>query len=91
MIPPRWLKNNALFFDAVFTHDGGEPYTQENAACLFERYAGDIAWRHYEAVNGQNEVRRRTDLVLRSISAIGHTVIFAHLASFQPSFTCLTY
>ena len=63
---------NALLFDAVFTHDRGEPYTQENAVCLFERYAGDIAWRHYEAVNGQNEVRRRTDLVLRSISAIGN-------------------
>ena len=64
--------SNARFFNAVFTHDWGEPYTQENAACLFERYAGNIAWRHYEAVNGQNEVRRRTDLVLRSISAIGN-------------------
>ena len=63
---------NALFFNAVFTHDSGESYTQENAACLFERYRGDIAWRHYEAVNGQNDVRRRTDLVLRSISAIGN-------------------
>ena len=64
--------SNAVFFDAVFTHDWGEPYIQDNAVCLFERYAGDIAWRHYEAVNGQNEVRRRTDLVLRSISAIGN-------------------
>ncbi len=63
---------NALFFNAVFSDDMGEPYTQSNAACLFERYAGDIAWRHYEAVNGQNEVRRQTDLVLRSISAIGN-------------------
>lgn len=63
---------NAVFFDAVFAGDQGEPYTQANAACLFERYAGDIAWRHYESVNGQNEVRRRTDLVLRSISAIGN-------------------
>ena len=64
--------NNAVFFDAVFAHDTGEPYTQDNAACLFERYAGDIAWRHYEAVNGENNVRPRTDLVLRSISAIGN-------------------
>ncbi|MBI4502761.1 MAG: tyramine oxidase, partial [Gemmatimonadetes bacterium] len=36
------------------------------------RYAGDIAWRHYEAVNGQHEVRTRTELVLRSISAVGN-------------------
>ena len=64
--------SNSLFFDAVFTHDWGQPYTKRNAVCLFERYAGDIAWRHYEAVNGQNEVRRRTDLVLRSIAAIGN-------------------
>ena len=64
--------SNAVFFDAVFIHDWGEPYTQTNAVCLFERYAGGIAWRHYEAVNGQNDVRRRTDLVLRSICAIGN-------------------
>lgn len=63
---------NAVFFDAVFADDQGKAYTQANAACLFERYAGDIAWRHYDSVNGQNEVRRRTDLVLRSISAIGN-------------------
>ena len=64
--------SNAVFFDAVFMDDWGEPYTQERAACLFERYAGDIAWRHYEAVNGQSEVRRQTDLVLRSISSVGN-------------------
>ena len=63
---------NAVFFNAVFANDSGEPYTQGNAVCLFERYAGDIAWRHYEAVNGENNVRPRTDLVLRSISAIGN-------------------
>ena len=63
---------NAVFFDAVFVHDWGEPYTKSKAVCLFERYAGDIAWRHYEAVTGSNEVRSRTDLVLRSISAIGN-------------------
>lgn len=63
---------NAVFFGAVFAHDWGSPYSQDRAACLFERYAGDIAWRHDEAVNGQSEVRRRTDLVLRSISAIGN-------------------
>lgn len=63
---------NAVFFDAVFAHDSGEPYTQDNALCLFEHYTGDIAWRHYEAVNGENDVRPRTDLVLRSVSAIGN-------------------
>ena len=64
--------DNAVFFDAIFAHDTGEPYEQGNAACLFERFAGDIGWRHYEAVTGENTVRPRTDLVLRSISAIGN-------------------
>lgn len=63
---------NAVFFDAAFADDQGKPYTQANAACLFERYAGDIAWRHYDSVTGQNEVRRQTDLVLRSISSVGN-------------------
>ncbi|MFQ5967030.1 MAG: tyramine oxidase [Acidimicrobiia bacterium] len=63
---------NAVFFDASFADDTGAPYAQENAVCLFERYAGNIAWRHYEAVTGQDNVRPRTDLVLRSVSAIGN-------------------
>ncbi len=63
---------NALFFDAVFADDLGKPYTQKRAACLFERYTADIAWRHYEGVNGASEVRRKTDLVFRFISAIGN-------------------
>jgi len=62
----------AVMFDAVFADDWGDPYTQKRSACLFERYAGDVAWRHYEAVNLQTEVRKRTDLVLRSVSAIGN-------------------
>jgi primary-amine oxidase len=63
---------NAVFFDATFADDHGKPYTQANAACLFERYAGDIAWRHFDSVTGQNEVRKQTDLVLRSISSVGN-------------------
>ena len=38
--------SHAFFADAVFADDWGEPYTQERAVCLFERYSGDIAWRH---------------------------------------------
>ena len=63
--------SNARFFDADFADDYGVPYPRERAVCLFERYAGDIAWRHSDAVTGQTEVRRRTELVLRSISAVG--------------------
>lgn len=63
---------NAVFFDATFADDWGDPYTCERSSCLFERSSGNIAWRHFESVNGQNETRRSTELVLRSISAIGN-------------------
>ncbi len=63
---------NAVFFEAVFADDWGDPFTRQRAVCLFERHSGDIAWRHYEAVNGQNEVRKRIDLVLRFIAAVGN-------------------
>ena len=63
---------HAVFRDAVFVDDYGEPYRSARAACLFERDAGDIAWRHTEAVTGQSEVRRSTELVVRLVSAIGN-------------------
>ncbi len=62
---------NAVFLPAVFADDWGDPYTREQATCLFERYAGNVAWRHYESVTQQSEVRRRTELVLRFVAAIG--------------------
>ena len=65
---PPW----ATFFDAVFADDWGDPYTTPRAVCLFERSAGDVAWRHYESVTGRTEVRRRTDLVLRFVPAVGN-------------------
>ena len=63
---------NAVFFDTVFADDWGDPYAQERAACLFERYAGDIAWRHYEAEHRHSEVRKRTELVLRFVATVGN-------------------
>ncbi len=62
----------ATFFHQLFVDEWGNPYVQGRAACLFERYAGDVAWRHYEAVTGRSEARRRTELVLRHVPAIGN-------------------
>ncbi|MBT8199015.1 MAG: tyramine oxidase [Acidimicrobiia bacterium] len=64
--------SNAVFIDAVFAADTGEPVNHPRAACIYERFSGDIAWRHYESIGGQTNVRPRTDLVVRSISAIGN-------------------
>ena len=62
----------AVFLDATFADDWGGPYSRERVACLFERSAGDIAWRHYEALGDSSEVRQRTDLVARFVAAVGN-------------------
>ena len=72
MQPGLDCPEHAVFKDAVFVDDYGEPYQSARAACLFERDAGNIAWRHTEAVTGQSKVRRSTELVVRLISAIGN-------------------
>jgi len=39
--------------DGTFAAADGTPYVRENMICVFESYAGDIAWRHTEyPVNG---------------------------------------
>nr|XP_018677553.1 PREDICTED: primary amine oxidase-like [Musa acuminata subsp. malaccensis] len=40
---------NAHYMDGVFAAADGRPYVRENMVCIFERYAGDIAWRHSES------------------------------------------
>jgi len=62
---------NAVLFDTDFVNEWGGPYTLMGVVCLFERYSGNIAWRHYEAVKNQNEARKEIELVLRFISAVG--------------------
>lgn len=39
---------NAYYMDGVFASADGTPYVQPNMICVFESYAGDIAWRHAE-------------------------------------------
>ena len=40
---------NAIFMDGYYANQYGEPVKVSNAFCVFERYAGDIAWRHTES------------------------------------------
>lgn len=39
---------NAAFFDAYYAGENGQPVKIDNAICVFEKYAGDIMWRHTE-------------------------------------------
>ncbi|RRT35707.1 hypothetical protein B296_00056534, partial [Ensete ventricosum] len=39
---------NAIYMDAVFAAADGTPFVRPDVVCVFERYEGDVAWRHTE-------------------------------------------
>ncbi|CAM6012890.1 unnamed protein product [Sphagnum balticum] len=66
---------HAKYIDAVFAAPDGSPYVTPNMICVFERYAGDISWRHSEALlqNVQvREVRPKVTLVVRMVTSVGN-------------------
>nr|GMD75637.1 primary amine oxidase-like [Ipomoea batatas] len=46
--PLRDCPENAEFMDGYFTNQDGTPGKQKNVICIFERYAGNVMWRHTE-------------------------------------------
>jgi primary-amine oxidase len=40
--------DNAAYLDGYYVNQDGKPVKAENVICVFERYAGDVAWRHTE-------------------------------------------
>jgi primary-amine oxidase len=60
---------SATYLDALVADDEGRPKTLANILCLFEREAGDMAWRH---VSEEPESRRKRDLVVRSAAVLGN-------------------
>lgn len=61
--------DHATYFDGLITADTGTPRALPGVLCLFEREAGDIAWRHFSE---EPEGRRKRDLVVRSIAVLGN-------------------
>lgn len=55
---------NAYYMDGVFAAADGTPYVRPNMICVFERYAGDIAWRHAECPITDMKVRRIIEVFL---------------------------
>ena len=63
---------NGVLFNSVVVTDKGRPRERARTACLFERSAGDVAWRHTRdgGLNAQSRVKR--DLVLRMYMTAGN-------------------
>ncbi|KAL3812635.1 hypothetical protein ACJIZ3_013903 [Penstemon smallii] len=65
---------NAVFLDGFYTTQDGTPTKKSNVFCVFERYAGDIMWRHSEAALPGDTVEVRSDvtLVVRMVSTVAN-------------------
>ncbi|KAJ4774884.1 Amine oxidase [Rhynchospora pubera] len=66
---------HAEFMDGYYADQNGKPVKVSNVFCIFERYAGDIAWRHTEiGIPGETvtEVRPEVSLVVRMVSTVGN-------------------
>ncbi|KAK4279077.1 hypothetical protein QN277_016834 [Acacia crassicarpa] len=66
---------NAYYMDGVFAAADGKPYVRPNMICVFESYAGDIAWRHVECPITDfqiTEARPKVTLVVRMAAAVAN-------------------
>ena len=61
---------NAAYLDMIIADDKGLPQDRGNTGCLFERYAGDVAWRHGSASIPAGRPQR--ELVARFMARIGN-------------------
>ena len=62
--------SNGVYFDGISTNEKGFPVLHPRQACLFEKFDGDIAWRHGDDVAVWGRPTR--SLVLRSAALIGN-------------------
>ncbi|XP_068647855.1 primary amine oxidase 1-like [Aristolochia californica] len=65
----------AAFMDGILVGADGRPVTIPNVICVFERYAGDVSWRHTELDISERvirEARPEVNLVIRMIASVGN-------------------
>jgi primary-amine oxidase len=63
---------SSLFLDGIVPDQQGIPRPRRRGACLFEREAGSVAWRHLNWLTGTIDARHGRELVLRSIANLGN-------------------
>jgi primary-amine oxidase len=69
LLPGLDCPEQAAYLNGLVAGDQGRPKTVPNVLCLFEREAGDMAWRHFSE---EPESRRKRDLVVRSAAVLGN-------------------
>jgi primary-amine oxidase len=69
LVPGRDCPDHASYFDSLIAEDNGRPKARPKVICVFEREAGDMAWRHH---SDEPESRRKRDLVVRSAAVLGN-------------------
>ncbi|KAF8694250.1 hypothetical protein HU200_038388 [Digitaria exilis] len=75
LVPLNDCPRHAAYIDGVFVAADGRPYVRENMICVFERYAGDVAWRHSESpITGMDirESRPKVTLVARMVASVAN-------------------
>ncbi|XP_057519378.1 amine oxidase [copper-containing] gamma 2-like [Amaranthus tricolor] len=75
LVPLNDCPRNAYYMDGVFAAGDGKPYVRSNMVCVFERYAGDIGWRHSECpITGMEirEARPKVTLVVRMAASVAN-------------------
>lgn len=73
--PLRDCPQNAVFIDGYFSGQDGTPGKIPNVFCVFERFAGDVMWRHTEVMIPKGvvrEVRPDVSLIVRMVSTVGN-------------------
>ncbi|CAF1840644.1 unnamed protein product [Brassica napus] len=75
LVPLNDCPRNAYYIDGVFASPDGKAIVQPNMICLFERYAGDVSWRHSEILIPSADIREsrpKVTLVARMATSVGN-------------------